>query len=45
MTATPIDNFKRALGAATKAIAGEAELEISFGGYVAGAIRDQWITT
>lgn len=38
---TPIDNFKRCLGAATKAIAGEAELEVSFGGDVAGAVRDQ----
>jgi len=41
MTTTPIDNFKRALGAATKAIAGEPELEISFGGDVAGIVRDQ----
>jgi cobaltochelatase CobT len=41
MTSTPIDNFKRALGAATKAIAGEPELEISFGGDVAGIVRDQ----
>lgn len=41
MTNTPIDNFKRALGAATKAISGEPELEISFGGDVAGIVRDQ----
>jgi len=41
MTATPLDNFKRSLGAATKAISGEAELEVSFGGDVAGLVRDQ----
>ena len=41
MTSTPIDNFKRSLSAATKAIAGEPELEISFGGDVAGIVRDQ----
>ena len=41
MTATPIDNFKRALGAATKAISGEPELEVSYGGDVAGIVRDQ----
>ncbi len=41
MTATPIDNFKRALGAATKAISGAPELEVSFGGDVAGIVRDQ----
>jgi len=38
---TPIDNFKRSLGAATKAIAGEPEIEVSFGGDVAGVVRDQ----
>ena len=38
---TPIDNFKRALGAATKAIAGEPELEVSYGGDVAGIVREQ----
>jgi len=38
---TPIDNFKRSLGAATKAIAGEPEIEVSFGGDVAGAVREQ----
>ncbi len=41
MTTTPLDNFKRSLGAATKAISGEPELEISFGGDVAGIVRDQ----
>ena len=41
MTATPLDNFKRSLGAATKAISGEPELEVSFGGDVAGIVRDQ----
>lgn len=41
MTNTPIDNFKRALSSATKAISGEPELEISFGGDVAGIVRDQ----
>ena len=37
----PIDTFKRSLAAATKAIAGKAELEISFGGDVAGIVREQ----
>ena len=41
MTATPIDNFKRVLSASTKAISGEPELEVSFGGDVAGIVRDQ----
>ena len=41
MTTTPLDNFKRSLGAATKAISGEPELDISFGGDVAGLVRDQ----
>ncbi len=41
MTNAPIDNFKRALSSATKAISGEPELEISFGGDVAGIVRDQ----
>jgi len=40
-TRTPIDEFKRSLGAATKAISGEAEMEVSFGGDVAGIVRDQ----
>ncbi len=41
MSASNIDNFKRALGAATKAIAGEPELEVSYGGDVAGIVREQ----
>ena len=41
MTTTPLDNFKRALGASTKAISKEPGLEISFGGDVAGLVRDQ----
>ena len=41
MSASPIDDFKRALGAATKAIAGEPELEVSYGGDVAGIVREQ----
>ena len=38
---TPLDNFKRCLGAATKAIAVDPEIEVSFGGDVAGVVRDQ----
>lgn len=38
---TPIDRFKRSLGLTTKAISGEPELEVSFGGDVAGIVRDQ----
>jgi len=34
----PIDNFKRSLGAATKAVSGESELEESFGEDVAGIV-------
>jgi len=41
MAETPQDNFKRALGAATKAISGERELEVSFGGDIAGIVREQ----
>ncbi len=41
MTTTPLDNFKRSLAAATKAISGEPELEVSYGGDVAGIVRDQ----
>ena len=41
MTSTPIDNFKRSLAAATKALSGEPELEVSYGGDVAGIVRDQ----
>ncbi len=37
----PLDTFKRALGHTTKAISGEPELEVSFGGDVAGIVRDQ----
>lgn len=40
-TQTPLDTFKRALGQTTKALSGEPELEISFGGDVAGVVRDQ----
>ncbi len=38
---SPTDNFKRALAGATKAISGEVELEVSFGGDIAGIVRDQ----
>jgi len=38
---TPIDEFKRSLASATKAISGEPEMEVSFGGDVAGIVRDQ----
>ena len=41
MSATPIDNFKRVLAASTKAISGEPELDVSFGGDIAGIVRDQ----
>lgn len=37
----PIDTFKRSLASATKAIAGREDLEISYGGDVAGLVRDQ----
>ncbi len=40
-TRTPIDEFKRSLAAVTKAISGDLELEVSFGGDVAGVVRDQ----
>ena len=40
-TSTPIDTFKRSLGAATKALSGEPELEVSFGGDVAGIVQEQ----
>ena len=39
MSKTPIDEFKRSLGAATKAISGEAEMEVSFGGDISQAFR------
>lgn len=38
---SPTDHFKRALASATKAISGERELEVSFGGDIAGIVRDQ----
>jgi len=38
---TPLDTFKRSLAAATKALAGEPELEVSFGGDIASIARDQ----
>jgi len=41
MNKSPADEFKRCLGAATKAISGELEMEVSFGGDVAGIVRDQ----
>lgn len=41
MTTTPLDTFKRSLGAATKAISGEPDLDVSYGGDVAGIVRDQ----
>jgi len=41
MNKSPADEFKRCLGAATKAISGEPEMEVSFGGDVAGIVRDQ----
>ncbi|MEM9599550.1 MAG: cobaltochelatase subunit CobT, partial [Pseudomonadota bacterium] len=37
----PIDTFKRSLASATKAIAGREDLDVSFGGDVAGLVRDQ----
>lgn len=40
-TAQPIDNFKRSLSAATKAIAAREDLEVSYSGDVAGLVRDQ----
>ena len=38
---TPIDGFKRSLSASTKALAGRDDLEVSYGGDVAGMVRDQ----
>ena len=38
---TPIDRFKNAIGASTKALAGDPSIDISFGGDVAGLVRDQ----
>lgn len=37
----PIDTFKRSLASTTKAIAGREDLEVSYGGDVAGLVRDQ----
>lgn len=37
----PVDAFKRSLSSATKAIAGREDLEVSYGGDVAGLVRDQ----
>ena len=37
----PKGTFERSLAAATKAIAGKPELEISFGGDIAGIVREQ----
>jgi len=41
MSKSPLDEFKRALASATKAISGESELEVTFGGDVAGIVREQ----
>ena len=41
MKKPPIDDFKRALASATKAISGEPEIEVTFGGDVAGIVREQ----
>jgi len=38
---TPVDKFKNAISASTKALAGDPNIEISFGGDVAGLVRDQ----
>jgi cobaltochelatase CobT len=40
-TPPPVDGFKRSLSAATKALAAREDLEVSFGGDVAGLVRDQ----
>lgn len=40
-TRTPINEFKRALASTTKALSGQPELEVSYGGDVAGLVRDQ----
>ena len=37
----PIDGFKRSLASATKAIAAREDLDVSYGGDVAGLVRDQ----
>ena len=38
---TPSDTFKRALGSATKALSGREDIEVTYGGDVAGVVRDQ----
>ena len=38
---SPSETFKRALGSATKALSGQEDLEVSFGGDSAGIVRDQ----
>ncbi|NNC36003.1 MAG: cobaltochelatase subunit CobT [Acidimicrobiales bacterium] len=38
-TQTPVDTFKRVLAATTKALAGKTELEVQFGGEVAGLVK------
>ncbi|MEE9347993.1 MAG: cobaltochelatase subunit CobT [Robiginitomaculum sp.] len=43
MSESPKDTFKRALAVTTKAISGDKELEISFGGDVAGMARGAMI--
>jgi cobaltochelatase CobT len=37
-TRTPIDEFKRSLASATKAISGKPEMEVSFGAAVASVM-------
>jgi len=38
-TATPIETYKRVLAATTKALSGKRELEVQFGGEVAGFVK------
>lgn len=38
-TPTPVETFKRVLAATTKALAGKTELEVQFGGEVAGLVK------
>jgi len=40
-TPSPTDTFKRALASATKALSGKEDMEVSYGGDVAGIVRDQ----
>jgi len=37
--ASPVETFKRVLGATTKALAGEPDLDVQFGGEVAGLVK------